>query len=166
MVIQLQWQPYTALSRKVVGQNVHAITLVIWIWSKHCSGWHWSCQTLLLLLSLSTGKHTLMASRAILSNFSEEQWTQNHPHNFSGLIVGCTFSDNFPRNSWMPIESTQTVPQWLSMRHWGKSFFYLLHMTILYTVPYFIYFLSLSLYNVLHINPTDGKRFGSFQIRN
>ena len=105
-----------------------------------------------------------MASRAILSNFSEEQWTQNHPHNFSGLIVGCTFSDNFPPNSWMPIESTQTVPQWLSMRHWGKSAFYLLHMTILYTVPYFIYLLSLSLSNVLHINPTHGKRFGSFQI--
>ena len=165
MVIQLQWQPYTALSREVVGQNVYTIipkgnmdlikTLFLTL----------NCQTLLLLLSLSTGKHTFMASRAILSKFSEEQWTQNHPHNLSGLS-GATFSDNFSRNSCMPIESTQNVPQWLSMHHWGKSAFYLLHMTILYTVPYFIYLLSLSLSNVLHINPTDGKRFGSFQIRN
>ena len=26
-----------------------------------------------------------MASRAILSNFFEQQWTQNHPQNLSGL---------------------------------------------------------------------------------
>ena len=27
-----------------------------------------------------------MASRAILSNFFEEQWTQNHPRYLSGLL--------------------------------------------------------------------------------
>ena len=30
-------------------------------------------------------KHTSMASRAILSNFFDEQWTQNHPQYLSGL---------------------------------------------------------------------------------
>ena len=28
----------------------------------------------------------LSPSRAILSNFFEEQWTQNHPHYLSGLL--------------------------------------------------------------------------------
>ena len=32
-----------------------------------------------LLLSFSTSKHMSMASRAIVSNFCEEQRTQNHP---------------------------------------------------------------------------------------
>ena len=38
-----------------------------------------------MLLSFSTLKHMSMASRAILSNFFEEQWTQNHPQYLSGL---------------------------------------------------------------------------------
>ena len=38
-----------------------------------------------LLLSFSIRKHTSMASRAILSNFFEEQRTQNHPQYLSGL---------------------------------------------------------------------------------
>ena len=41
---------------------------------------------LLLLLSFSTRKHASMASRAILSNFFEQQWTQNHPQYLSGLL--------------------------------------------------------------------------------
>ena len=40
---------------------------------------------LLLLLSFSIRKHTFMASRTILSNFFEEQRTQNNPQYFSGL---------------------------------------------------------------------------------
>ena len=40
---------------------------------------------LLLLLSFSTRKHTSTASCAILSNFFEEQRTQNHPQYLSGL---------------------------------------------------------------------------------
>ena len=39
----------------------------------------------LLLLSFSIRKHTSMASRTILSNFFEEQRTQNNPQYFSGL---------------------------------------------------------------------------------
>ena len=35
--------------------------------------------------SFSTRKHTSMASRAILSDFFEEQLTQNHPQYRSGL---------------------------------------------------------------------------------
>ena len=40
---------------------------------------------LLLLLSFSTGRHMSMTSPAILSNFFEKQWTQNHPQYLSGL---------------------------------------------------------------------------------
>ena len=40
---------------------------------------------LLLLLSFSTRRHMSMASRAILSNFFEKQWTKNHPQYLSGL---------------------------------------------------------------------------------
>ena len=40
---------------------------------------------LLLLLSFSIRKHTSMGSRTILSNFFEEQRTQNNPQYFSGL---------------------------------------------------------------------------------
>ena len=40
---------------------------------------------LLLLLSFSTRRHMSMASPAILSNFFEKQWTQNHPQYLSGL---------------------------------------------------------------------------------
>ena len=39
-----------------------------------------------------------MTSRTILSNFFEEQWTQNRPTVPFG-IVACTFSDNLSRNS-------------------------------------------------------------------
>ena len=41
---------------------------------------------LLFLLPFSTHKHISMASRAILSIFFEEQWTQNHPKPF-GIVV-------------------------------------------------------------------------------
>ena len=39
----------------------------------------------LLLLSFSTRKHMSLASRTILSNFSEEQCPQSHPQYLSGL---------------------------------------------------------------------------------
>ena len=38
-----------------------------------------------LLLSFSTPKHMSMGSSAILSNFFEEQWTQNHSEHPLGL---------------------------------------------------------------------------------
>ena len=40
---------------------------------------------LLLLLSFSAHKQTSIASRAILLNFFEEEWTQSHPQYLSGL---------------------------------------------------------------------------------
>ena len=40
----------------------------------------------LLTLSFSTRKHSSMPFPAILSNFFEEQWTQNHPQHFSELL--------------------------------------------------------------------------------
>ena len=42
----------------------------------------------LLLLSFSSRKHMSVAFSAILSNFFEEQCTQNHPHYLSGLSHG------------------------------------------------------------------------------
>ena len=54
------------------------------IWSIHGS-WLLQLWNLLLLLSFSTPRHTSMASRAILSNFVEEQWNQNHLQYLSGL---------------------------------------------------------------------------------
>ena len=40
---------------------------------------------LLLLLFFSTRKHASMTSHTILSNFFQEQWTQNRPQYLSGL---------------------------------------------------------------------------------
>ena len=45
---------------------------------RHCMPVY-EVSNLLLLFSFSTRKHTPMASCAILSNFFEEHWTQNHP---------------------------------------------------------------------------------------
>ena len=45
-------------------------------------------EPIFLLLSFRTCKHMSMASRAILSNFFENQWTQNHPQYLSGLSHG------------------------------------------------------------------------------
>ena len=50
---------------------------------------------LLLLLSLSTRKHTSMASRVILSNFFEKQWTHNNPQYLSGYSCAL-FPTTFP----------------------------------------------------------------------
>ena len=54
------------------------------IWWIHCS-WHCHLSSLLLLLSFSTRKHASMASRAVLSNFFEKRWSQNHPQYLSEL---------------------------------------------------------------------------------
>ena len=72
-----------AISRKVVGKNVHVTT------PKGNMGYD-----LHLLLSFSICKHTSMAFRAILSYFFKEQWTQNHPQYLSGLS-GALFLTTF-----------------------------------------------------------------------
>ena len=78
---------YTAISRKVVGKNVHATILKgnMGCWSIHCS-WHTELLNLLLLLSFTTRKQTSKTSGAILSYFFEEKWAQNHPQSLSGLL--------------------------------------------------------------------------------
>ena len=62
-------------SRKVIWDMNNALFLTLKAQSN-----------LLLLLSFSTRKHTSMASCAILTNFFEKQWTQNHPQYLSGLL--------------------------------------------------------------------------------
>ena len=73
---------------------------------------------LLLLLSFSIRQHTSMASRAILSNSLEEQWTQNYPQYLSGLSRA-PFSDNLSRNSCIHSADLHTV--WCEMFE-GVSF--------------------------------------------
>ena len=63
----------TRQSRKVIWDTINSLFLKLYL------------SNLLLLLSFSTRKHTSMASRAILSDFFEEQLTQNHPQYRSGL---------------------------------------------------------------------------------
>ena len=60
-------------SRKAIWDMINTRFLTLQLWNLH------------LLLSFSTRRHTSMAFRAILSNFVEEQWTQNHLQYLSGL---------------------------------------------------------------------------------
>ena len=60
-------------SRKVTWDMINTLFLTLQL------------SNLLLLLSFRIRKHTSMASRAILSNFFEEQRTQNNPQYFLGL---------------------------------------------------------------------------------
>ena len=56
----------TRQSLKAIWDMINTRFLTLQLWNLH------------LLLSFSTRRHTSMASPAILSNFVEEQWTQNH----------------------------------------------------------------------------------------
>ena len=72
-------------SRKVIWDMINTLFLTLQLLN------------LLLLLSFSNRKHRSMVSCAILSNFFEEQRTQNHPQYLSGLsraIFSATFSRN------------------------------------------------------------------------
>ena len=77
---------HTAISRKFVGKKcarnnprkviwdmINTLFLTLWLLN------------LPLLLSFSIRKHPSIASYVILSNFFEEQRTQNHPQYLSGL---------------------------------------------------------------------------------
>ena len=83
------WELDTAISRKVVENKSRK---VIWeIWDMNSTLFPTlQLSNLLFLLFFSTRKHTFMTSRTILSNFFEEQWTQNRPTVPFG-IVACTF---------------------------------------------------------------------------
>ena len=91
---------FTAISRKVVGKNVHATI------PKGSMGYEQDAvpDTVAieptLLLSFSNRKHMSVASRAILSNFFERT-VNSKPPTIPFGIVACTFSDNLSRNSCM-----------------------------------------------------------------
>ena len=77
---------YTAISRKVVGKNVHAtIPKGNMGYDQYTVPDTVAVKTSFVANSFSTRKHTSMASSAILSNFFEEHRTQNHPQYLSGL---------------------------------------------------------------------------------
>ena len=70
---QVECMEYTAISRKVGGENVHA---TIPKGNMGCDQYTVPDSVAVepfLLLSFSTRKHTSMALRVILSNFSQEQ---------------------------------------------------------------------------------------------
>ena len=80
------WQLYTAISRKVVGKDVHAtipkgnMGYDRYTVSDNCSFRSYFC-----CFPLAVANTFSWPFLPILSNFSEEQWTQNHPQCLSGL---------------------------------------------------------------------------------
>ena len=85
ILLQTLLNVYTVISRKVVGKMcTWKFRKVIWDMINTLF-LTLQLSNLLLLLSFSTRKHTSIASLAILSNFFEERWTQNHPQYLSGL---------------------------------------------------------------------------------
>ena len=90
--------PYTVISRKVVAKNVHAtIPKGNMGYDQYTVPTDCSCQTYFCCFPLAIANTTSQTSRAILSNFFEEQCTQKPPTIPLG-IVACTFSDNLSRN--------------------------------------------------------------------
>ena len=86
----------TRQSRKVIWDVINTLFLTLWL------------SNLLLLLSFSTHRHMSMASPAIVSNFFEKQWTQDHPCYISG-VVACTLSDNLSRNSCVEFSFSRMI---------------------------------------------------------
>ena len=77
---------YTVISRKVVGKNVHAtIPRGNMGYDQYTFSNDFSCRTYFGCFPLAIANITSQTSRAILSNFFEEQCTQNHPQYLSGL---------------------------------------------------------------------------------
>ena len=77
---------YTVISRKVVGKNVHAtIPKGNMGYDQYTVPSDCSCRTYFGCFPLAIANITSQTSRAILSNFFEEQCPQNHPPNLSGL---------------------------------------------------------------------------------
>ena len=76
---------HTAISRKVVGKMCTRQSRKVTWGMINTLLLTMQLSNLLLLLSFSICKHTSMASRAIVSNFFEEQWTQNRPQYLSEL---------------------------------------------------------------------------------
>ena len=82
------------------GSGKYFARHIVWIYTQMCTrqgnmGYDQytvpddcSCQTYFCCSAFTfanISKHTSMASRVMLSNFFDEQWTQNHPQYLSGL---------------------------------------------------------------------------------
>ena len=77
---------YTAISRKVVGKKVHAtISKGNMGYDQYTGPDDCSCRTYFCCFSLALANTLSWPFMPILSNFSEEQWTQNYPQCLSGL---------------------------------------------------------------------------------
>ena len=92
-------RPYTVISRKVVGKNVHVtipkgnLGYDQYVVPNDCS-----CRTYFCCFPLALANITSQTSRAILSNFFEEQCRSKLLKIPFG-IVARSFSDNLSRNS-------------------------------------------------------------------
>ena len=99
-VISLELRPLdfgviTVISRKVVGKNVHAtIPKGNMGYDQYTVPNDCSCRTYFCCFPLAIANITSQTSCAILSNFFEEQCTQNHPRYLSGLS-GALFPTTF-----------------------------------------------------------------------
>ena len=77
----------TRQSRKIIWDIINTLFF-----------WHCSCRTYFCCFSLALA-NILPWSLVHDSNFFEKQWTQNHPHNLSGLSHALNFPDNLSWNS-------------------------------------------------------------------
>ena len=77
---------FTAISRKVVGKNVHATIPKGNMGYDRCTVSDvCSCRTYICCFPLVLANTFSWPFVPILSHFSEKQWTQNHPQCLSGL---------------------------------------------------------------------------------
>ena len=99
-VISLELRPLdfgviTVISRKVVGKKVHAtIPKGNMGYDQYTVPNDCSCRTYFCCFPIAIANITSQTSCAILSNFFEEQCTQNHPQYLSGLS-GALFPTTF-----------------------------------------------------------------------
>ena len=107
---------YTVISRKVVGKNVHAtIPKGNMGYNQYTVPKDCSCRTYFGCFPLAIANITSQTSRAILSNFFEEQCTQNHPKYLSGLSRAL-FPTTFLEIAVYPMVSAMTSCSSLTSR--------------------------------------------------
>ena len=112
--VQLFWERLseeicTRQARKVIWDMINTLFLTLQL------------SNLLFFAFLSTREQTSMVSRAILSNFFDEQWAQNHPQYLSGLsrvLFPTTFLEIvvYQLNDWLNeiTREKSTTPKRLS----------------------------------------------------
>ena len=107
---------YTVISRKVVGKNVHAtIPKGNMGYNQYTVPKDCSCRTYFGCFPLAIANITSQTSRAILSDFFEEQCTQNHPKYLSGLSRAL-FPTTFLEIAVYPMVSAMTSCSSLTSR--------------------------------------------------